>query len=182
MVLTHWDFKVNLLPQPKPNLTNIRSWLGKGCGLLFHSSSHTWLAVESAGSSGSEIHFSSSLTMSISTGLNKSTSAQARSFWFWGSPPMQKSPYCWRAWFLGVLALHCSAATSPLDPTDQASNPFFSCNIFLNSHCPPPLNFMSSLCESLESLRYSKSFGRGRRGIFLPKHSFIIPSLYWHRF
>ena len=80
--------------------------------------------------SGSEISWSSYFIVSISTGLNKCTPTREASSdsggLHWCGNLLTADAYG----FLGVLDPQCSAAIPPLDPTNPAPNPFFTCEIF----------------------------------------------------
>ena len=68
----------------------------------------------------------------------------------WGMLFLRKPTRATALISVGVLALHYSVGTSPLDPADHAPNLHFSCNIFLPSHWPPSLDFMPFTAEHIQ--------------------------------
>ena len=75
--------------------------------------------------SGSEISWSSSFTVSISTGRTREASSDSGGLCWCGNLLIADAHG-----FLGVLDPHCSAAVSPLDPKNPTPNPSFTCDIF----------------------------------------------------
>ena len=75
--------------------------------------------------SGSEISWSSSFTVSISTGWTREASLASGGLCWCGNLLIADA-----YGFLGVLDPHCSAAVSPLDPKNPTPNPSFTCDIF----------------------------------------------------